>query len=114
MIAFCAALQNTSFSALGPAEHPLWTFNSAMTTGNIRNAVSGWVFWLMGREPEENRGRAIVSASVLVAFATGAIFGGFSTRLDSKHALAPCVLLVLVGFLLTWRQRIRYRNGGSR
>lgn len=38
LIAFSAALQNTSFSNLGP-----WEFNSAMTTANLRNAVSGWV-----------------------------------------------------------------------
>ena len=38
LIAFSAALQNTSFSNIGP-----WQFNSAMTTSNLRNAVSGWV-----------------------------------------------------------------------
>ena len=42
MISFVAALQSTSFSALGS-----WTFNNTMTTGNIRDATSGFVLWLL-------------------------------------------------------------------
>jgi uncharacterized membrane protein YoaK (UPF0700 family) len=40
MISFVAALQNTSFNRVGP-----WPFNSAMTTGNLRDAISGVVLW---------------------------------------------------------------------
>ena len=46
IISFVAALQNTSFSAVGS-----WSFNTAMTTGNLRTAVSGLVLWRMGRDP---------------------------------------------------------------
>jgi uncharacterized membrane protein YoaK (UPF0700 family) len=44
ILSFVAALQITSFDALGP-----WSFNSAMTTGNIKSATIGFVLWLMGK-----------------------------------------------------------------
>ena len=105
LIAFCAALQNTSFGALGP-----WKFNDAMTTGNLRNATSSVVFLMMGRDIEKNRGQAVVSFTIFVCFLAGALFGGLYTRHDQRHALAPTVVLVLVGFVLTWRQRLLYQN----
>ncbi len=100
IISLVAALQNTSLSAVGP-----WTFNNAMTTGNIRTATSGLVLWSLGREREKNRGNVIVSGSVFLSFLIGGLGGGLYTRYDVKHALLPCVLLVLVAFLLTLRQR---------
>ncbi len=105
LIAFCAALQNTSFGALGP-----WTFNDAMTTGNLRNGTSAMIFWLMGRDREKNRGQAIVSFTVFACFLSGALLGGLYTRYDQRHALAPGVVLVLFGFVLTWRQRFLYKQ----
>ncbi len=101
LLAFCAALQNTSFGALGP-----WKFNNAMTTGNLRDGTSSIVFWMMGRDPEKNRGQAVVSFTIFVCFLAGALFGGLYTRHNQRHALAPTVVLVLVGFVLTWRQRL--------
>ena len=101
LIAFCAALQNTSFSALGP-----WTFNNAMTTGNLRHGTSSAIFWLMGRDREKNRGQAIVSYTVMTCFLLGGLFGGLYTRYDARHALAPGFVLILAGFALTWRQRL--------
>ncbi len=103
LLAFCAALQNTSFNALGP-----WKFNDAMTTGNLRIGTSSAIFWLLGRDREKNRGQAIVSYIVMTCFLSGALFGGIYTRYDSRHALVPAVVLVSIGFVLTWRER--YRN----
>ena len=100
VISFVAALQNTSFGSIGP-----WTFNNAMTTGNIRNATSGLLLWLIRRNPESNRGKVIVAASACFSFLAGALCGGVCTRYYSHEALAPCVGLVLAGFLLTWRRR---------
>ncbi len=105
LIAFCAALQNTSFGALGP-----WTFNDAMTTGNLRNGTSAILFWLMGRDREKNRGQAIVSFTIFACFLSGALLGGLYTRHDQRHALAPSVVLVWFGFTLTWRQRFLYKQ----
>ena len=50
LIAFCTALQNTSFTALGP-----WKFNDAITLRNVRNGTPAIVFWLLGRDREKNR-----------------------------------------------------------
>ena len=59
LIAFSAALQNTSFSNIGP-----WQFNSAMTTSNLRNAVSGWVHVALGGTDPKLRGEAIVGSVI--------------------------------------------------
>ena len=102
IISFVAALQNTSFGAIGP-----WTFASAMTTGNISNATSGFVMWAIGRDRGENRGRAIISSCASLSFLLGALVGGLGTRMHERYALLPCAGIVLIGFLLTWRQRWR-------
>jgi uncharacterized membrane protein YoaK (UPF0700 family) len=100
IISFVAALQNTSFNMVGP-----WSFNSAMTTGNLRAAISGLVLWIAGRETTDNRRKACAMGMICFSFLIGALCGGIYTRLDVKHALAPCAAIVAVGFLLTWRQR---------
>lgn len=102
LLSFVAALQNVSFSTVGP-----WSFNSAMTTGNIRDAVSGLVQAALGEADPKLRGEAVVSGLVFLCFATGALFGGLYTRYDEKHSLIPCALLVFLGMLLTLRERRR-------
>jgi hypothetical protein len=100
MISFVAALQITSFDSVGP-----WSFNSAMITANLREAISGLVLWIAGREATENCDKTIALNSICFFFLLGALFGGLYTRLEEKHALAPCVAIVAAGFLLTWRKR---------
>lgn len=102
LLAFCSALQNTSFDSIGP-----WTFNTAMTTGNLRSGVSGLVLWMAGKEPEANRHSSAVSLSVMFCFASGALLGAFCTRWIGERALAACVVLVLAGIALTYRERLR-------
>ena len=102
IISFSAALQNTSFSKLGP-----WSFNSAMTTGNLRNATSGSVLWVGGRDPEKNRAEAVALGLICLSFLVGALSGGTYTRLDRTHALGPCAGFVAIGALLTWKERTR-------
>jgi uncharacterized membrane protein YoaK (UPF0700 family) len=99
MISIVAAIQFTSFRSIG-----LWSFNSAMITANLREAISGLVLWRAGREATENRDKAIALSLISLFFLLGALCGGFYTRLE-KHALAPCVAIVTAGFLLTWRKR---------
>ena len=102
LIAFSAALQNTSFSNVGP-----WEFNSAMTTSNLRNAVSGWVRLALGETDPKLRGGAIVGSVVLLCFVAGALLGGVCTLRLHAYPLLPCVLLVVAGTLLTIRERER-------
>ena len=100
ILSFVAALQYASFDSLGP-----WTFNSAMTTGNLTSATTGLVFWLIGVDRSNNRGKAVVSTVACLAFLIGALMGSFVTSRNAVHALFVPVSLVLIGLILTWRKR---------
>jgi uncharacterized membrane protein YoaK (UPF0700 family) len=100
LIAFSAALQNTSFSNVGP-----WRFNSAMTTSNLRNAVSGWVQLALGETDPKLPGKAIVGSVILLCFAVGALLGGVCTLHLPACPLLPVVVLAAAGTLLTMRER---------
>ena len=106
IISFIAAMQMTSFETFGP-----WSFNSAMTTGNIKSATVGIVLWLQGEDYSKNRGAAIVSVLACVSFLLGAFFGGFYTRRHQSHALLPCVCLVLVAIGFSLNQQYVRSNG---
>jgi uncharacterized membrane protein YoaK (UPF0700 family) len=105
MISFVAAIQSTSFSAVEP-----WSFNSAMTTGNLRDATSGLALWIVGRGTMEDHDKGVALSLICLFFLMGALCGGIYTRLDQKHALVPCAGMVAVGFLLTWRERLSGRR----
>lgn len=79
ILSFVAALQFTTFDTLGP-----WSFNSAMTTGNLKGATVGIVLWLRGEEREKNRGQITISAIACISFLAGALFGGFYTHLHPQ------------------------------
>lgn len=105
MISFCSALQNASFSNIGT-----WSFNSSMTTGNIRKAVSSFVDWCLGEQPKESRSQVIVASTIALCFALGALLGALCTHRFSIHALGFCVVLVAAGILATFRERRRLRR----
>jgi len=100
LISFVAALQNTSFSKVGP-----WSFSSVMNTGNLRDATSGWVLWSAGCETTANRRKAVILSLICFSFVVGALCGGSYTRRDLAHALWPCVAVIAMGLLLTYRER---------
>ena len=102
IISFVAALQNTSFNRVGP-----WSFNSAMMTGNLRDASSAWVLWSAGREIAASRRKAITFGLICFSFLVGALCGGSYTRVHSEHALVPCIAVVAIGFVLTCRAHSR-------
>jgi uncharacterized membrane protein YoaK (UPF0700 family) len=102
LIAFSAALQNPSFSNIGP-----WQFNSAMTTSNLRNAVSGWLQLALGETDPKLRGEGIVGSVIFLCFAAGALLGGVCTLRLPAFPLLPCVVLAAAGTLLTMRERER-------
>jgi len=105
MISFVAAIQSVSFSAVGP-----WSFNSAMTTGNLRDATSGLALWILGRGTMEDRDKGVALSLICLFFLVGALCGGIYTRLDQEHALIPGAAMVAIGFLLTWRERLSGRR----
>lgn len=98
IISFVAALQNTSFATIGP-----WSFNSAMMTGNLRDAVSGLALGTAGRETVENRRKAFALGLIYISFLAGALFGGTYSHRHAEHALVPCVVIVVIGSLITWK-----------
>jgi uncharacterized membrane protein YoaK (UPF0700 family) len=102
MMSFCSALQNASFSQINS-----WSFNSSMTTGNIRRAVTSFVYYFQGKEPEASRNQAIVASAVAVCFAGGAILGAWLTRRLEFNALGICVCFVVAGMVATLRERGR-------
>ena len=104
-LSFVAALQITSFDMLGP-----WGFNSAMTTGNLKSATIGAVLWLKGENRQENQGKTIVAGIACLSFLTGSLCGGMYTHRHPDHALIPCALFILVGYVLTWRE---HKKSGS-
>jgi uncharacterized membrane protein YoaK (UPF0700 family) len=102
LIAFSAALQSTSFSNIGP-----WRFNSAMTTSNLRDAVSGWMQLAQGETDPKLRGEAIVGSMIFLCFAAGALLGGVCTLRWPAYPLLPGVMFASAGSLLTLRERER-------
>jgi uncharacterized membrane protein YoaK (UPF0700 family) len=100
IISFVAALQNTSFNRVGP-----WPFNSAMTTGNLRDATSGWVLWSARREIAANRSKAITFQFDLPLIPCGRAVRGqlhqaeFGTCPGTVYRSRRC------GFVLTCRAR---------
>ena len=105
LIAFSAALQNTSFSNIGP-----WQFNSAMTTSNLRSAVSGWVQLAVRETDPKLWGEAVVGSVILLCFAAGALLGGVFTLRLPAYPLLPAVVLTAAGTLLTMQERARRLN----
>ena len=100
IISFVAALQNASFNKIGP-----WSFNSAMTTGNLRDATAGIVDWLAGQDTATSSAKAVALCLICSAFLAGALLGGAVCRSSSSHHLLPCIGLLAAGLLMTWRER---------
>ena len=90
-IAFLAALQHTSFRTVEG-----WPFNSAMTTGNLRDAVIGLASWLTGDDVRQNRAKSLTLAAVCLSFLAGALLGGLCTLHLSRFALLPCMGIVIL------------------
>ena len=89
-IAFVAAVQVTSFQAVSD-----WSFNSAMTTGNLRATLKSFVLWRAGKNPAQNRRNFLSTGAICLFFALGALCGGIYSRVFPKHALLPCILAII-------------------
>ena len=87
MISFAAAVQVTSFSSIGGV-----SFNSAMTTGNLRETLKALSQLLTGQNPKLNREKFLTIGTVCLCFFLGALLGGSITK---RHP-ASCLLVPLV------------------
>ena len=86
-VGFIAGLQITSLSHIGR-----WTFNTGMTTGNLRGAVSALSKALTGSE--EEWAHTYVMAALCAAFGVGAMAGAFLTVRLGALTLLPVATLV--------------------
>ena len=86
-VGFIAGLQITSLSHIGG-----WSFNTGMTTGNLRGAVSALSKVLSGAQ--EERAHALVMGALCVAFAIGALVAAWLTPRMGNLTLLPVAALV--------------------
>ena len=86
-VGFVAGLQITSLSHIGT-----WSFNTGMTTGNLRGAVSALSKALTGARDEW--AHALVMTTLCVAFGIGALAGAWLTPRMGGLTLLPVAALV--------------------
>jgi uncharacterized membrane protein YoaK (UPF0700 family) len=91
-ISFVAAVQNSSFGKVRA-----WSYNSVMTTGNLRHFAEGLFTGFVPRRDPEILEQTGVFGAVCLAFLVGALAGGISSGWLHNAALAiPVVVLALV------------------
>ena len=96
-VGFIAGVQITSLSHIGT-----WSFNTGMTTGNLRGAVSALGKALAGTKGEWPHALAI---SVLcIAFAAGALAGAWLTPRLRGMTLLPVAALVAAAIAVAPRE----------
>jgi uncharacterized membrane protein YoaK (UPF0700 family) len=97
-VGFIAAVQITSLSHIGDL-----TFNTGMTTGNLRGAFSAASAVLNDPASERDRIRAVALGSMCLAFVAGAVVGGFFTLHFGDQTLFITAGTVGLSTLLMWR-----------
>ena len=86
-VGFIAGVQITSLSHFGA-----WSFNTGMTTGNLRGAVGAASKALAGSD--EERAHALVLAALCAAFVAGALAGAWLTPRLKGLTLLPVTAFV--------------------
>jgi uncharacterized membrane protein YoaK (UPF0700 family) len=89
-VGFIAAVQITTVSHIGS-----WSFNTGMTTGNLRSAVSAFVKALFDPRSKPDWLHVLALGCVCTAFPIGAVSGGFLA--PSWHGMT---LLAIAGLVL--------------
>ena len=96
-VGFVAGVQITSLSHIGS-----WTFNTGMTTGNLRGALSALVKAAAGAKAEWPH--AFAMAVLCVAFAAGAFGGAWLTRRLGGMTLLPVAALIAAAIAIGPRE----------
>ena len=96
-VGFVAAVQITSLSHIGSA-----SFNTGMTTGNLRGAVSAMVAVWLNPVGASDRDRATLLGGMCLAFVVGALAGGLFTPRFGDGTVFAIAALVACATLLMW------------
>ena len=106
-LSFVAALQNSSFPKVGS-----WSYNSVMTTGNLRRFAEGLFMAFQPGQRGDGLGQARTFGLVCTLFLLGAFTGAVCTpHLHNLALLIPAVLLTVV--LLRIQRSLRHLRGGA-
>ncbi|MED1204429.1 YoaK family protein [Heyndrickxia acidicola] len=101
VISFVASLQVSSFRKL-----ITWSYNTTMTTGNLRTATQA-AYRAMMEKNKEAAGQALKFYTIIGSFLFGALGGGILTmHLENRAIWIAAVLLVCAFLLLESNQRI--------
>jgi len=99
-ISLVAAMQNSSFTKLEQ-----WTYNSVMTTGNLRRFAEAFFRGTMpSRNPVALR-EARLFGFVCVCFLAGAILAALTTKPMHDYALFIPAGTLLIAFVICWRRQ---------
>lgn len=99
-ISLVAAMQNSSFTKLEQ-----WTYNSVMTTGNLRRFAEAFFRGTMpARNPVALR-EARLFGFVCVCFLAGAILAALTTKRMHDYALFIPAGTLLIAFIICWRRQ---------
>ena len=88
-VGFIAAIHITSLSHVGG-----WSFNTGMTTGNMRGAAVAATKVLFGTTSEQHR--FVFMSALCIAFAAGALAGAWLTPRLHAITLLPIALVVAI------------------
>ncbi len=107
-ISFVAALQNSSFTRVRGL-----SYNSVMTTGNLRRFAEGLFTGLVPRRDPEILEQAGVFGAICLAFLVGALIGALATGWLRNAALVIPVMVLGVVLWPCWRSYPQSAAGGG-
>ncbi len=96
-IGFIAAVQITTLSHIGA-----WSFNTGMTTGNLRGAFSSATAAWLAPADLTKRFQAIALGLICASFLAGALAGGYATARWGDPALFGIAAMIMLGALIAW------------
>ncbi len=98
-ISLVAALQNSSFTKLEDL-----TYNSVMTTANLRRFAESFYEFSASRNPESKKGIKLFGL-ICLSFLAGAIVGGIATVHWHNEALWIAILSLIFALALVWERK---------
>ena len=97
-IAFVSSLQIGTFNKLEN-----WSYNSTITTGNLRTASSAFYVGYIGKDPEAKR-KFNCFAAIILSFISGALLGTFSS-VHLGHGAVWIPSAIILATVLLYRKR---------